>query len=287
MRRSLGIQKELAQTETIAGLTAVFESIATIRIAKVKDRVTSSQAFFHELWQIYTQLRVDPRTRIGTREQAEAKIKTKPNAFLVLTSEGGLSGDIDERIVRKVSEQYDPKTTDLVVIGAHGANLLASNNIPIKQYFRLPDVDQALDVTPIVQEMIGYAQPSVFYQKYVSLAVQDVDRIDLLSRVKSLAEEGVQEGADVISPREYLFEPSVDKVVEYLESVMLEIVIEQVILESRLAQYASRFNAMYAANTKAHDLTIEFGMKYRRAKRAEGDDRTKEVINAMVTMVSE
>ena len=280
MRRSLGIQKELGQTETIEGLTAVFESIASIRISKVKDRVTASQQFFNELWRIYTKLRVDPRAQIGSRQVNQHQ--DKPNVFLVLTSEGGLSGDIDERIVRKVMQAYDPKTTDLIVIGAHGATQLTSYNVAIKQYFRLPDVDIPLDVGPIVEQMIGYAHPAVFYQKYVSLAVQDVDRIDLLSRVKSLSEEGATEGTELISPREYLFEPSTDVVADYMESVMLEIAIGQVILESRLAQYASRFNAMYAANSTAKDLTAELGMRYRRAKRAESDDRIKEVINGMI-----
>jgi F-type H+-transporting ATPase subunit gamma len=279
MRRSLGIEKELAQTATIQGLTAVFESIASIRIAKVKDRAATSQAFFSELWQIYTQLRVDRNTRLGNRKYIGHQ--AKPNVFLVLTSEGALSGDIDERIIREVINQYDPNTTDLVVVGAHGATQLASNNINVKQYFRLPDVDQALDVGPIVAQLIDYAHPSVFYQKYVSLAVQEVDRIDLLAHVQALGEESEQTG-EVISPREYLFEPSIETVVGYLESVMLEIAIGQVILQSRLAQYASRFNAMYAANTTAKDLETELGMRYRRAKRAESDERTKEVINAMI-----
>jgi len=83
------------------------------------------------------------------------------------------------------------------------------------------------------------------------------------------------------SPRDYLFEPSVDDVVRYLESVMMEIALSQVILESRLAQYASRFTAMSAAKKRARELQVELAMSFNRARRGEADDRIKEIVNAM------
>ncbi|HEX3081955.1 MAG TPA: F0F1 ATP synthase subunit gamma, partial [Candidatus Saccharimonadia bacterium] len=148
---SLGIEKEAGQVGTVSELTGIFESIASMRIGKIKDRVSKSQAFFAELWQIYTQLRVDPNDRLTGKNGPK---RDKPNVFLALTSEGGLSGDIDQRIVHTVLENIDPTTTDLIVIGAHGATQFVQNHAKIKRYFRLPDIDQAIDVSPIVDELL-------------------------------------------------------------------------------------------------------------------------------------
>lgn len=249
-----------------------------MRIGKIKDRVTSSQKFFDELWAIYTQLRVDPNERLTGGKHAPRR--TKPNVYLVLTSEGGLSGDIDERIVQAVLDNYDPATTDLIVIGAHGATQFVQRKTQIKRYFRLPDVDQAVDVSPIVSELIGYKQSTVWFQRYLSLSVQEVGRINIINRVKALGSDA-QKPADIISPHEYLFEPNVDEVVAYLESVMMEIALSQVILESRLAQYASRFTAMSTAKKRANQIKLELIMAYNRAKRGEADDRIKEIVNSM------
>ena len=278
--QALGIEKEAGQVGTVSELTGIFESIASMRIGKIKDRVATSQLFFAELWQIYSQLRIDPNDRLTGKNGPK---RDKPNVFLALTSEGGLSGDIDARIVRTVLENIDPKTTDLIVIGAHGATQFVQNHAKIKRYFRLPDIDQAIDVSPIVDELIGYKQPTVWFQRYVSLSVQEVGRIDLLGRVRSLATgaEEQKNTGDIISPRDYLFEPSVDDVVRYLESVMMEIALSQVILESRLAQYASRFTAMSAAKKRARELQTLLVMNYNRARRGEADDRIKEIVNAM------
>jgi F-type H+-transporting ATPase subunit gamma len=274
------IQREASQVGTVSQLTGIFESIASMRIGKIKDRVTRSQHFFAELWQIYTQLRIDPTERLTGKNGPK---RDKPNVFLALTSEGGLSGDIDQRIVKTVLQNFDPKTTDLIVIGAHGATQFVQNHQKIKRYFRLPDVDQAIDVSPIVDELLGYSKPTVWFQRYVSLSVQEVGRIDLLGRVRALgtgADEKKNAG-EIISPREYLFEPSVEDVVRYLEAVMMEIALSQVILESRLAQYASRFTAMSAAKKRAKELQLSLVMAYNRAKRGEADDRIKEIVNAM------
>ncbi len=277
--KSTALQKQVTEIGTVQDLTGIFESIASMRISRIKNKVMTSQAFFDQLWAIYAQLRVDPSDRMTATNGPK---RDKDNVYLVLTSQGGLSGDIDERIVRRVMEDYDPTTTDLLVIGAHGANLLGQEQAAVKHTFRLPDSDEGVDVGPIVKELAGYTNPSVYYQKYVSLAVQEPDRINLLNRVQALgSNKDDDENKDLITTHGYLFEPSTNEVVGYLESVMLEVALGQVILESRLAQYASRFSAMSAAHKKAQELETKTVLNFHRAKRLESDERLKEVIVAM------
>lgn len=64
MSMSQDLLKQLDEIATIESLTEVFESIASLRIRQIKDRVVSSKTFFTELWQIYAQLRVDPKDRL-------------------------------------------------------------------------------------------------------------------------------------------------------------------------------------------------------------------------------
>ncbi len=62
---------------------------------------------------------------------------------------------------------------------------------------------------------------------------------------------------------------------------MLGIMISQLILESKLAQYASRFRAMSAANDRAKESHDELRLLYNRAKRALNDERLKEIVASM------
>jgi F0F1-type ATP synthase gamma subunit len=62
---------------------------------------------------------------------------------------------------------------------------------------------------------------------------------------------------------------------------MMSIALSQVILESKLAQYASRFRAMSAASDRANETFTETKLNYNRARRGLKDERLKEIINGM------
>lgn len=279
MRRPLYIQKEAVQVGTIEGLTSVFESIASIHIAQIKDTVMSSTAFFNELWQIYTQLRVDDKHRKQNPKPANQKA-----AIVAITSDGGLIGDIDDRIVNAMLKHPGIEKMDVYVIGSHGVALLARRGIKPKQAFALPEADKGLQIAPITEALNAYGQATVYYQTYVSLLRQDIARINLVSAVNALGETASKESGEVISPRDYIFEPSLADCITYMESVMRGIALGQVVLESKLAQYASRFNTMSAAKHKASDMRADLKLQFSRSKRAMADERIKETINAMRAM---
>ena len=75
MRRASAIEKEVADISTVQDLTAVFESLASTQVAKVKTKVELSKAFFQLLWQRYSSIRVDPATRITNRELGAEGVK--------------------------------------------------------------------------------------------------------------------------------------------------------------------------------------------------------------------
>lgn len=278
MSRIQDLSDQLVQIDTVNNLTSVFESISSIRIAQIKNQVVSAKAFFHEVWPIYTQLRVDESERI-TNSDIEIT-DTDRELFIVITGEGGLSGDIDEKLVSWMLSKYDAKKNDVIVIGHHGAMQLAQRQIAIKKYFKLPESQEELETAPIVEEVKRYISTRVFYQTYISLSVQDIASISLNAAVKSLSEEATQ-AEEIISSRNYIFEPSPEEVITYLETVMLSVALNQVMLESRLAQEASRFNAMSAAHSKAKEARDDLKSSYARAKRAVADERTKEIMNSL------
>lgn len=266
---------------TIVNLTSVFEGLASMRISQVKNQVLQSQDFFSELWQIYRQLRVDSLFRFG-RGQSEEVINKQ--LCIVITAEGGFSGDIDQKLITWMLSQYDPAKQDIIVIGHHGALQLIQRGITFKKYFTLPSRDRNINVQPLVREVRRYESTVVFYQTYVSLMVQDIKRIELQSAVAEEAKRVSDENEEVISEATYIFEPSTFDVVAYLERSMVQIALSQVILDSKLAQYASRFRAMSMANDKADELADDLTMLYNRTKRRNQDERLKEMINGLRTM---
>ncbi|MDB5164289.1 MAG: hypothetical protein JWS12_907 [Candidatus Saccharibacteria bacterium] len=278
MRRAQEIADEEHSMATIGELSSAFEGIASMRIAQIKNQVLESQDFFNELWNIYRQIAVDPTFGYG-RKKSEKKVIEK-GLFIAITAEGSFSGDIDEKLITWMLKEFDPAKHDIIVIGHHGALQLAQHDISFKRYYKLPEKDQNINVEPIIQEVEQYQDTTVYYQSYVSLMVQDVKRITLGKAVEDQGKRSKTKD-DIINESTYIFEPSTYAVVNHLERSMMQIALSQVIFNSKLAQYASRFRAMSSAHTKADDSLEELHTLYNRARRANKDERLKEIINGL------
>ena len=281
MRRPQDIEKEEQAMGTLIDLTSAFEGIASMRIAQIKNQVLQATQFFNELWEIYSQLRVSPIFGFGRGNLDEEVINKE--LFIIITAEGGFSGDIDQKLIKELLRHYDKEKNEIIVIGHHGAIQLAQRGISYKKYYKLPKKDQNINVTPIINEVQKYESTTVYYQQYVSLMVQDVKRIELSSAVTQRgqqAEQGEDE-KEIITEANYIFEPSTYDVVDHLESTMMQIAVSQLILDSKLAQYASRFRAMSASHERADEAKKDLRLEYNRSKRAIKDQRLKESVVGM------
>jgi F-type H+-transporting ATPase subunit gamma len=277
MRRASVIQTETEEISTVEDLTGVFESIASTMVAKTKNKVEVSKEFFQLLWGRYISIRIDPKTRITYRDQVT---KNPKKVFVLISAEAGLSGDIDQRLIETMLQQYEPENTDIVVIGSHGAAQLEQREISYIRYFKVPESESYIDVSPVINAIAPYSQITVYYEEYVSLGVQGIKSIDLITTIKSMSKEAGPE-EDIMSTADTIFEPSLEEIADQMEIMMMTLAFSQAILESNLAQNASRFNAMAAAKKRASELVALYRLEYHRSKRSEGDRSLREVMASL------
>lgn len=277
MRRLTEIALERDTMSTVVELTGAFEGIASMHISQIKDQVLSSQQFFDELWRIYSQLRVSKEFNFGRKAGLRPINK---ELLILITAEGAFSGDIDQRVVAAALEAYDPNQFDVVVIGSHGAMQLLNAGVHYVRSFRLPSADRNFNVQPLIALVPQYKSTVVYYPAYVSLTRQEVRYIQMSALVTEMG-ENVAETEDIISEHTYIFEPSTVAVIDHLERSMISIMLGQIILDSKLAQYASRFRAMHAARDKADESFQTLRTSYNQARRWQKDERAKEVISGL------
>lgn len=272
MRRARAVEKDSVEITTVKDLTWVFESLASTQVAKVKNKVQMSTDFFKLLWKRYSSIRIDPKKRITNRDLSE---KNDKQAFVIITAEAGLSGEIDQHLIEIMLKDYDSKTTDIVVLGSHGANQLTERKIPYVRFFKVPESENYIDVGPVIEAILPYSKTIVYFEEYVSLGVQEIRSINLISSLKDMSED-VDE--DVMTAGNTIFEPSLDEIADEMEVTMMKLALSQTILESSLAQNASRFNAMAIAKKRASEILSGYQLEYHRAKRSENDRRMREVM---------
>ena len=274
MRRPLEIKAEEGSMRSIVSLTSAFESLSSMKIMQTKDRVLISNDFFNEVWNIYKQIRVDVLFNFGRHVD---EVSNNKEVLILITAPGGLTGDIDQRLIRKFREYYKPEEHEIIVIGHHGAMQLDQIHIKYDKYFDLPKKDY-INVDPLIAEIKKYAKSRVFYQDYVSLSQQEIKSIDVSEAISSMGKIADLETVDEekITEKNYIFEPSTYSVTAHLETAIIRLMLTQFIYDSRLAQLASRFRAMSAAKERSIETANDLHTQYNRAKRALVDVRLKE-----------
>lgn len=274
MRRPLEIKAEENSLRSVVSLTSALETISSMQIAKTKNKVLISNQFFDEVWNIYKQIRVDALFNFG-RTETETPIDKE--LLILITAKAGLSGDIDQRLIRRFMEIYDESKHDVLVVGRHGSVKLKQSHIDYAYYFDLPEKDY-INVDPLMDVTKKYRASRIFYQSYVSLGQQDIVDVDLSEVVshKGRVADINSVSEDMVTEKNYIFEPGSYQVAAYLEASILRLTISQFIYDSRLAQVASRFKAMSAARERSVETAGELRTEYNRAKRSQVDTRLKE-----------
>jgi F-type H+-transporting ATPase subunit gamma len=274
MKRPLEIKGEEASMRTIVSLTSAFESLSSMQITKTKNKVLISNDFFNEVWGIYKQIRMDVMFNFGRAVDEQPNPK---ELLILITAQGGLSGDIDQRLMKKFRAYYEPDDHDVIVIGHHGAGQLDQAKIHYIQYYDMPK-KHYINVDPLMKQIKHYSKSRVFYQDYISLTQQDIKDLDLsevVSRMGKIADLDTV-GDDKITEKNYIFEPNAYTVAAHLETSILRLTLTQFIYDSRLAQLASRFKAMTAAKERSVETANDLHVQISRAKRAMVDVRLKE-----------
>ena len=278
MKRAVEYLGERTTVSTLVDLTGAFEGIASLRISQIRRQALASQIFFSDLWKIYRQIRVDELFHFG-RIQFSGEVIQK-ELLILITAEGSFSGDIDRRLIEEVLKIYNPTKHVIIVIGHHGALQLAQMGIKYDHSFKTPEQDLKINTEPLLNEVRKYHSTVIYYPQYKSLMTQEIKQIRLSTAVMERGSQ-VEEGGETINEQTYIFEPSTYAVVDHLENSMMQITLSEVILESKLAQYASRFKAMSLARGRAEDNFSDVSTFYNRAKRQEKDERLKETVNSL------
>lgn len=269
MSRATQIYNQYEDLATIEEVTKVFESITSIQIRQIRDRVVASREFFHELWSMYVQLRIDSNNPISTFLPTNTINRT---AVILISSEETLSGSIDEQLVDEVLGSVNEQTTDFFVIGKKGAKLLRNQGVVPTKVYPLPDITKPVNVVPVIAATQDYKTTVVYFEQFINLTTQQVQVFELVSGITRLSEtEAANRDTTLIFSSDYIFEPSLEEVVEYLESMMRATALTELILESRLAQLASRFRAMSTASTASGQLKKQLFRKYRHLNRQNQD----------------
>lgn len=236
------VNETIEEGESLKAIALSYAEIASVKIRKIRAAVEQNRLFFDEIAQVY---------RIVRQQALANKVslkKTKPAVSILLTSNYGFYGNIDTEVIHLFLETTPKFPTDRVVIGKTGLAYLKAMRYfsPYEPLVFKQDLPQPSELKALNAAIRHYAQVLVFYPELHTLLVQKPAATDITQTYQQqFSKTAVLFGSYVI------FEPELNKILQFFDSQIISLLLEQTFFEAELARTAARIIAMDQAQTEA------------------------------------
>lgn len=275
MEQKQQLKQELLTTRSMKMLTTAYQEHALEQINIARYSVLASRDFAEELTTIFSNVRTSYENLLSSMIEKDKKqlaelrkrMKNGKEVLVLVSANNKLYGELIPKICRLFLQQAKNSTADLVVIGRDGRNFVQmhSLNRPY-QYFEIPDTNISQEtLKPLTSYLLPYANVLLYCGKFNNVVSQEAIAASItgdqpLPDSNQSKEEDKKDDA-------FLFEPSIEYVMDFFESQIFSIILSQTISEAQLARFGSRIQAMESAQNNMQRL-LEILLKKERRLRS-------------------
>ena len=297
MESPQNIKKRLRSVNNINKITKAMEMVAATKMRKSQEIALVSRPYaFAALDFLATLSSLDRKL-----PELFKKRKIKTVLFVLVSSDKGLAGAFNSSVFRKFEqhmkrdkEKYEREEKIFVAVGEKSFNYLLKKGLNIlKKFTNVGDYTTPEQVHPLVDFMVkGYLEKKwdrvvVFSTHFRSALKQephvrrilpiDFDHIaDTIKEIipergkfaELIKEQQISFVPDKAKLKEYLIEPSPEKVLENLAEHLFFIQAYHLILEANASEHSARRMAMKTASDNASDLGDALNLQYNKSRQS-------------------
>lgn len=279
---SRDIKRRIASVTSTQQITKAMEMIAAAKLRKAQETVISTRPYSERLSNsLAIVLDVAEKSGETLPEIAETRPGNK-HCLLVFTSDRGLAGGYNASIIRHAEAflQEHPET-DMVIVGRKARDHFRRRNQTfLAEFVGLgddPTLTQAQDIAQVIFDFYEHKlfdRVTILYTEFINTVTHRVVLKDVLPIVSEDLPEGHLEGPTPL----YLFEPSVNSVLETLIPLYLQAAVYHSLMEAKASELGARMNAMRNATDNAGELIEELNLTYNRARQAQITKEIAEIV---------
>lgn len=274
MQRMKQIQQQMDDVKLLQELTSTFESIAAQNLAATRQKVLDARAFLEDARGVYMEARdmyiqkKKLKNALEYHEQLTVRQDNGKHLSVVIAPNTKLYGALPDQLLNTAIEEIRREPRDVLVLGKVGLEAFQNLKPPIP-FITLPVDDEDLTVKQmhdIVAIMAQYKKVTAFYNHFRTVLTADVLAAELtLTPPDKAVDPKAKQKADAV------FEPSLEEVLNFFETIILKVLLRQKVHESLLSRYAARMVAMDVATENAKKASKQLTQELGRAKRAKAN----------------
>ena len=281
------IRTRITSVKTTRQVTSAMKMVSAAKLKKAQDAILQIRPYAVKLSDLLSSLS-------STLDNADNSVYTEqriPEKVLIvlISSNRGLCGGFNSYITKKAmylaktvyKKQLAAGHVHFLVIGKQGGKVLRSyqfQSVGDKNYlFDNLTFDQVSEVAQsIMADFLEhkYDRVELVYNKFINAASQELVSEQFLPVLPAVVDQKKRIN------RDYIFEPSLENIVEELIPRSLKIQLYKALLDSHAAEHGARMTAMHKATDNASELIDELTLNFNKARQASVTNAILEVTNA-------
>jgi F-type H+-transporting ATPase subunit gamma len=280
------IRTRITSVKTTRQVTSAMKMVSAAKLKKAQDAILQIRPYAEKLSELLASL----GAALDNNADSVYTVQRDPEKILIvlISSNRGLCGGFNSNIAKKAislakttyNKQFKSGKIDFLVIGKQGGKILRSYRLSLlaekNQLFDNLDFDHvSIEVQAIMDDFVNgkYDRVELVYNKFINAATQGLISEQFLPVLPAVSDQKKKSNTD------YIFEPSVELIVEEMIPRSLKIQFYKALLDSHAAEHGARMTAMHKATDNATDLINELTLTFNKARQTAITNAILEVTN--------
>ncbi|MEI8092458.1 MAG: FoF1 ATP synthase subunit gamma [bacterium] len=260
------IRSKIKSVGNLQKIIKALEIVSTIKLQKLKAKTNNFKAFMLDFLRVLDSLKDHVNIFDFDRQSWNEEGK---NLIIVVTSDKGLCGGINTKLLKHISQKYQhaKDNVDIIAIGKKGSEFFIRDNrnvvasLPLKDDFNESDL---MTINAYIRQAIEkktYAKIKIYFNFFKNIVVQVPLRfklypLDQNSFQAFLKDLDIPEGTTLSFQQraDLVIEPDVEQFKKNLVQELTEMIIYHASLHNKTGEHAARMLAMKNAKDNCGDI---------------------------------
>lgn len=282
------IRNRIESVKNTKQITKAMKMVAAAKLRKAQEKIEQTRPYSLKMKEVVARMVNNATESHDLLRQPE---KTETVLIIVVSSDRGLCGAFNSNLFKVVENtiekdyQHYKEQDDLalICIGRQAIRHFSKREYNIIEKY--PDFFDSLEFSQATAMMKGiiedfksgaFDEVNLAYNEFQSVIIQNriVESVLPIDSATLTGDDG-----HASSDKEYIFEPGVDKILEKLLPLHLNLQLWKAILDSNAAEQGARMTAMDNATENANEMQDDLELEYNRARQSAITTEISEIVS--------
>ena len=263
------IKRKITSVKSTQKITKAMKMVAAAKLKRAQDRILGARPYAKKMSEVLQRLTVNVARDI---HPLLVKRECKRIEVLVVTSDRGLCGGFNGNILRKasgfISEKEGSHEISLALVGRKSKEFFEKKGYQKREawvnIFDRLSYQYAQDIAAnLIENFIKgtFDELYIVHSEFKSALQQRV----VIERLLPIGAIGTD---DLATQKEYIYEPSIERIFQVLLPKYIEVQVFNVLLESVASELGARMTAMDAASRNASEMISRLTLAFNKTRQA-------------------